>query len=108
MLRGIEKIEVNVVENTYGFTWNMTDADRQELKAKNDSAVSSLLPAVETGQYRLLVLDEIVSAYQCGLADKEQVLSLIKLCRGRTELVLTGRNPPDELLEQADYSTEMK
>ena len=36
------------------------------------------------------------------------VLSLIQLCKGTTELVLTGRNPAKELLERADYITQLR
>lgn len=108
VLKNIENIEVNVVKNSYGFTWNMTDDSRVKLKSENDKAVASLIMAVKEGRYQLLVLDEIMSAYQGGLVDKEQVLALMQLCKGKTELVLTGRNPADELKDMADYITQMQ
>lgn len=108
VLKNVENIEVNVVKNSYGFTWNMTDDNRVKLKSENDKAVASLIMAVKEGRYQLLVLDEIMSAYQGGLVDKEQVLALMQLCKGKTELVLTGRNPADELKDMADYITQMQ
>ena len=36
------------------------------------------------------------------------VLSLIKSLKGKTEVVMTGRNPCAEMIELADYVTEMK
>lgn len=108
VLKNLENIEINVIKNTYGFTWNMTDDDKRRLKAENDKAVAALITTVKEGRYQLLVLDEIMSAYQSGLVDKEQVLALLQLCRGKTELVLTGRNPADELKDMADYITQMQ
>ena len=103
VLRGIDKIEVHTIKNTYGFTWNMRDDDRIKLRAKNDRAVRALIKAVQVG-----VTDELMAAYQGGFVDKEAVLSLIQLCKGTTELVLTGRNPAKELLERADYITQLR
>lgn len=108
VLKNIENIEVNTIKNTYGFTWNMTDADKAKLKVENDKAVTALIEAVKEEKYQMLVIDEVMSAYQGGLADKKLVLELMQLCRGRIELVLTGRNPSDELKAMADYITEMK
>lgn len=108
VLKNINNIEVNVIKNLYGFTWNMTDSDKQNIKKENDKAVKELINIVKNESYQLIVLDEILSAYQGGLVDKEQVIILMQLCKGKTELVLTGRNPAEELKLMADYITEMK
>ncbi len=108
VLRGIDKIEVHTIKNTYGFTWNMRDDDRIKLRAKNDRAVRALIKAVKEETHQMVVIDELMAAYQGGFVDKEAVLSLIQLCKGTTELVLTGRNPAKELLERADYITQLR
>lgn len=60
------------------------------------------------GECELLILDEINVAVSMGLADKGEVLRIAELCKGRTELILTGRGAPDELIDIADYVTEFK
>ena len=64
--------------------------------------------AGRAGQKTLLVLDEICAAYQYDLIDRAAVDFLVHNPPARTELVLTGRNPPPVFLECADYITEMK
>lgn len=108
VLKNIKNIEISVIKNSYGFTWNMTDDDRIRLKSENDMAVAALIEAVRKEKCQMLVLDEIVSAYQGGLVAKEPMLELMHLCKGKTELVLTGRSPADELMGMADYITQMK
>jgi len=61
-----------------------------------------------TGDYDLFVCDEILGATGFGLIDPEQVLELMRLKPERVELVLTGRNAPDQVIQAADLVTEMR
>jgi cob(I)alamin adenosyltransferase len=61
-----------------------------------------------SGDYDLLVLDEINGAAGFGLIDVEQVLELISMRPERLELVLTGRNAHERVIEAADLVTEMR
>ncbi len=54
----------------------------------------------------LLICDEILDTLIFGILEKEQLLDLIRECKGRVELVMTGRCVPPEILELADYATE--
>lgn len=68
------------------------------LKAKADFA---------RGSYDILILDEINVALFFGLIDKDLVEGLLQKS-GSAEIICTGRNAPDWLLEKADLVTEMK
>ncbi|MBU1849243.1 MAG: cob(I)yrinic acid a,c-diamide adenosyltransferase [Nanoarchaeota archaeon] len=61
-----------------------------------------------SGDYNLVVLDEINVALNLGFLKLEDVLSLIKNKFEKTELVLTGRNAPKELFEVADYASDIQ
>ena len=108
VLKQIERIEVYAVKNTYGFTWNMSEDNRIQLRMRNDKAVKAMIKAVKEERYQMFVVDEIMSAYQGGFVEKASVLELMQLCKGTAELVFTGRNPAKELLDRADYITEMR
>ena len=108
VLKRIERIEVYAIKNTYGFTWNMSEDNRIHLRMQNDKAVKAMIKAVKEELYEMLVVDEMMSAYQGGFVDKTSVLELMQLCKGTIELVFTGRNPAKEILDRADYITEMK
>ncbi|EAT14322.1 cob(I)yrinic acid a,c-diamide adenosyltransferase [Desulfuromonas acetoxidans] len=58
--------------------------------------------------YDLLILDELVNALGFRLIRLEQILELIATRAATTELVLTGRNAPQALIDAADLVTEMK
>jgi len=63
---------------------------------------------VLSGDYDLIVLDEINGAVGFGLIDVDQVLELIRIRPIKVELVLTGRNVADQVIEAADLVTEMR
>lgn len=64
--------------------------------------------AVSSGEYDLVVLDEIVVALHFGLVTWEQLRELLASRLDSVELVLTGRGATPELLEAADLVTEMR
>ena len=55
----------------------------------------------------LLILDEINNALFFKLLTIDEVLAFLDEKPAETELVLTGRNAPPELIARADYVTEM-
>ena len=63
---------------------------------------------VRSGEYDVVILDEINVAIYFGLVGLEEVLELIRGKPEHVELVLTGRKAPRELVEEADLVTEMK
>ena len=61
-----------------------------------------------TDKIDLLVLDEVISACNYKVIDETCLITFLKAKPSSLEVVLTGREPSKELLELADYITEMK
>ena len=59
-------------------------------------------------EYDLLVLDEAMSACTTGMIQEERLLELLREKPDALEVVMTGRNPSQALMDQADYVTEMR
>lgn len=88
-----------------------------EQSAKNVSDAEHLAAARETlnfavqaatsGEYDLVICDEINNASHDGLIDADDIKRLIENRHKKTSLCLTGRNFPNELLNQVDIATEM-
>ncbi|MGQ9566103.1 MAG: cob(I)yrinic acid a,c-diamide adenosyltransferase [Candidatus Bathyarchaeales archaeon] len=55
----------------------------------------------------LLVLDEINLALYCKLLSIDDVLAFLDLVPRRTQVVLTGRYAPKELINRADFVNEV-
>jgi len=64
--------------------------------------------ALVSGEYDLLILDELNVALDFGLLSLEEVLSLLEEKPPNVELVITGRNAHPEIIKRAHLVTEMK
>jgi cob(I)alamin adenosyltransferase len=63
--------------------------------------------AVRSGEYDLVILDELNIAVDYGLVPLEETLSLIQNKPAHVELILTGRYAHPEIQRIADTVTEM-
>jgi len=85
---------------------------REELGAEDAArAQQGLARAREqmlSGQYDLVILDEVNVALWFGLLQLDEVLDLLQVRPAGVELVLTGRRAPAELCARSDLVTEMR
>lgn len=106
---GIRRLGKTVEHYTFGNPgWvkkgEGTEADYAQAKAGLAKAREALAdPDVD-----IVILDEINNALWFELVTEEEVLELIKNRLPNIELVLTGRNAPDSIIEAADLVTEMR
>ena len=84
-----------------------TELDLECLKKDIQAAYSYAYTSATSGQWDVLVLDEILWAQYFNLISLEQLINLMQNKSPNTELVLTGRYAPSEVLQMADYITEM-
>ena len=63
---------------------------------------------IKTGDYDLVVLDELNIALYYKLFPLEEVIEMLKHRAEKVEIVITGRYASKELIDQADLVTEMK
>ena len=63
--------------------------------------------AMLSGDFQVVVADELNIAVHMGLVSRESALDLVRARPRGVELILTGRYAPDNLIEVADLVTEM-
>ena len=63
---------------------------------------------IKKNEYDLLILDEIIATINNGFIELEEVVNFLKNKPDTLEVVMTGRDPKEELIEIANYVTEMK
>ncbi len=64
--------------------------------------------AIQSGNYDLIILDELNVAVDLGLLAVEEVVRVLKNKPEKLHLVITGRNAPQEFIELAQLVTEMR
>jgi cob(I)alamin adenosyltransferase len=88
-----------------GFSWESPDLDKSEGRAA--AAWQLAAAAIAGGDYQLVVLDEITYPMNWGWISTDEVVAAIRARPAGVNVVATGRDAPDELIELADTVTEM-
>lgn len=117
MIRNMPDTVVIHAKKHFGFYNRMTEEEKEEAKREYTSTfIEAANRAKEEALQRqdkkdgliLLILDEILSAYNYEFIKKDMLLDLLKNKPDNLEIVLTGRNPKEELIELADYVSEIQ
>jgi cob(I)alamin adenosyltransferase len=64
--------------------------------------------AIESGDWDIVILDELNVAMACKLVNTDEVAAFLKAQKRPVEIVLTGRYALDSIVELADLVTEMR
>ncbi len=88
-----------------GFTWNSRDMDETEACARE--AWRTARVKVASGDYEMVVLDEITYPINYGWIELDEVVEAIRNRPDHVNVIATGRDAPLELIDVADTVTEM-
>ncbi len=89
------------------FTWQMDEIEKLETAGEQESIFEYAVNNAIGGACDLLILDEVLGAVSEGMLGKGSLLEFMKNKPEALELVLTGRGAADELIELADYVSEI-
>jgi cob(I)alamin adenosyltransferase len=108
-VESVQRLAPYITLEQYGLDqWVHVESVTSEQKAAAQQGFAQIRRALTSGQYDIVVADEINIALYFGLLTEDQVLQLIDAKPPQVELVLTGRRAPGAIIERADLVTEMQ
>ncbi|KNF07071.1 putative cob(I)yrinic acid a c-diamide adenosyltransferase [Gottschalkia purinilytica] len=107
VIKNLDGFDIFRFERPRGFFWTLSDSDKIELQKDIDKAMEFVKETIKNNSCDLLILDEVMGAIGNGLIDKNELISLLKSKHESMEIVLTGRNVPQEIAEIANYISEI-
>lgn len=93
-----------------GFVGILGDTKPKHVHQNNAAkALKTALEAVNSGEYDIVILDELLGALHSELISQDQVKKILETnFHVKNTLILTGRHAPKWLINKADLVTEMK
>jgi cob(I)alamin adenosyltransferase len=88
-----------------GFTWESEDLDQTAALGRH--AWEAAAGMLASGTYDLVILDELTYIVTYGWVPVGDVVTALSQRPVRTNVIVTGRNAPAEIVELADTVTEM-
>jgi cob(I)alamin adenosyltransferase len=104
----LKKLGVTVIrgEEVTKFIPYMMSEEKEECRRAQQAVLEAVKGAVAESD--VVILDEVFGAISTGMIETDEIVSLIKNRPSGTEIVLTGRDAPAQILELADYVSEIK
>lgn len=101
---------INVIrnENKSKFTYEMTSEELSECSQIQQMLLEETIDYCENNDVNLVVFDEILSAINKGMVDVDMFIDFLDTRPKKLEVIITGRNPIDEIFNRADYVTKME
>jgi cob(I)alamin adenosyltransferase len=87
---------------------NVKDGPGDEDISRARTGLTKALEAMLSGEYRIVILDEVNTAVHFKILPEQDVLDFVDKRPATLELVLTGRYAPASFIDRADLVTEMK
>jgi len=101
-----ERLGVDWSASGDGFTWDSKDLERSAEFARAGWKLAA--SKLASGDFRLVILDEITYPINWGWIPLAEVAAAIRSRPPSVNVILTGRDAPEELVELADTVTEMR
>ena len=101
-----EQMSIRIEPLGDGFTWLSENLDAD--KALAAEGWTRCAEALQSGEYDVIVLDELTYPLNYGWLDTAMVLDAIAARPKGTHVVVTGRSASDALIAAADCVTEMR
>ena len=102
--------EIDHVISGEGFTWDTQDKEKDiESAMRGWNKAVEMIEQTRSGEkdYHLIVLDELNIALSIGYIPVEEVVKAIQNKPEKLNIVITGRNAPQEIMDVADTVSEM-
>ena len=101
-----EKLGIEMISSGRGFTWTSKDLSEDAARARNGWRIAR--EAISSGDYDVVVLDEITYPVRYGWIEAREVLDVLEERPPMLHVVITGRHAAPEIVEAADLVTEMR
>lgn len=89
-----------------GFTWDSEDIGESEAIAR--AGWERAMDVIASGEYQLVVLDEATYPMIWGWLDIDEVVEALAGRPDKVNVIITGRDAPQRLIDIADTVTEMR
>jgi cob(I)alamin adenosyltransferase len=104
--RAARKLGIEIIPLGDGFTWTSKDIEKDIALARE--GWEQCRARIESGEYRVVILDEMTYCFKFGWIDIQEVLEVLRKRPEGVHVIITGRDAPPELIEFADLVTEMR
>lgn len=95
------------IEMPKKFIREMNADEKEDTRVKVNKQFEDVVDTIKTENYDMLIMDELLATINYGLIPLAKVQDFLMKRPKNLEIVITGRNAPNEIIEIADYVSEI-
>jgi cob(I)alamin adenosyltransferase len=103
--KAARRLGIEIIPMGDGFTWLSENIEKDKATARQCWELCK--QKIFSGEYDIVILDEMTYALSYGWLDVNEVIEVLKQRPAGMHIIITGRNALPELVEYADLVTEM-
>ena len=108
VLKNCEGITYLCAEESFGFTWTMSDEDKRRAATCYTNLFNQAVQIATDEHFNMLVLDEVLLAINNNFVNEDAMLEFLYNKPVELEVVLSGRDPSVALIGACDYVSEIR
>lgn len=107
-IEAVQKFVPGITIQQYGLGCFIVEQPTESDIRAARKGLAEVAEILKSGKYDVVILDEATIALYYELFSTDELLYILKNKKWKTEIIITGRYAPPELIEMADLVTEMK
>ena len=107
-LAGIPGITIMPTPENVKFSFRMTEDEKEAAREEARRRLQQAAAKAAKEAFDVLLLDEAIYAVNAGLLPEEELIAVLRGRPGKLEVLLTGRDPSEQLMAEADYISEIR
>lgn len=108
ILEQVPNITIENGREQVKFRFQMTPEEKAEARKFYEEEFKRITQKAEKEQYDVLFMDETIYTVSAGLLDEQLVLKFLREKREDLEVILTGNTPSEDMIQLADYVSEIR
>lgn len=85
------------------FSFRMSPEEKEAARTFYNNLLKNVMHRADAESFDVLFLDEVLYAVRAGLVEEEALVQFLKAKPRGLEVILTGQDPGEEVLDLADY-----
>jgi cob(I)alamin adenosyltransferase len=103
----LETIDILRVSDAKKYVWTLSDEEKSAMQERSKEMIEQFKIWFLNNEIDILILDEVMAAIKYDIVSLEDILALLKQRPDTIEVVMTGRDAPNELCDMADLISEI-
>ncbi len=106
-LEKLDNVSLFRVTDADKYIWNLNAQEKKDMQEKSQHMLQNIRKWFKEDLADIIILDEVMAAIKYEIVSLEDIQALLTIRPDTVEVIMTGRDAPQELIDRADLVSEI-